>query len=210
MNIIEHLKWRYATKRFDRSKKLSENQLNILLEAANLAPSSYGLQPFKILVVENEILREKLMTVSNKQSQVTDASHLIIFAVRNDISVADVDRYIDRIAEVRNVSASSLAEYKATMSASISSKTPEALIQWASRQVYISLGFLLAAAAVEKIDACPMEGFRKEKYDEILGLKDQGLSTLVMAAVGFRSETDSYQFKQKVRKPAEEMFAWYK
>lgn len=210
MNIIEHLKWRYATKRFERSRKLSENQLNILLEAANLAPSSYGLQPFNILVVENEILREKLMTVSNNQSQVTDASHLIIFAVRNDISVADVDRYIDRIAEVRNVSASSLAEYKATMSASISSKTPEALIQWASRQVYISLGFLLAAAAVEKIDACPMEGFRKDKYDEILGLKDQGLSTLVMAAVGFRSETDSYQFKQKVRKPAAEMFAWYK
>lgn len=209
MNIIEHLKWRYATKRFDKSKKVSESQMNILLEAANLAPSSYGLQPFNILVVENETLREKLKTFSYGQDQVTEASHLIIFAVRNNLSVADVDHFIQRIAEVRSVSTESLAEYQATMSASISSKTQEALTQWASRQVYISLGFLLAAAASEKIDACPMEGFQKDKFDEILGLKEKGLSVIVMAAVGFRSENDSYQFKPKVRKRFEDMFIWY-
>lgn len=210
MNIIDNYKWRYATKKFDTTKKLSDNQLNILLEAANLAPSSYGLQPFSIIVVENGPLREKLIQVPNSQAQVSEASHLIIFAVKNNLSVTDAEEYIHRIIRVRNVSPDSLSGYQASLSNSIMSKTPEVLLQWASRQVYISLGFLLAAAAIEKIDACPMEGFQKDKYDEILELSQKGLSSVVMAAVGFRSENDSYQHKKKVRKSLDEMVTFYK
>lgn len=210
MNIIDNYKWRYATKKFDTTKKLSDSQLNILLEAANLAPSSYGLQPFSIIVVENGPLREKLIQVPNSQAQVSEASHLIIFAVKNNLSVTDVEEYIQRIIRVRNVSPDSLSGYQASLSNSIMSKTPEVLLQWASRQVYISLGFLLAAAATEKIDACPMEGFQKDKYDEILELSQKGLSSVVMAAVGFRSENDSYQHKKKVRKSLDEMVTFYK
>lgn len=210
MNIIDNYKWRYATKKFDTTKKLSDSQLNILLEAANLAPSSYGLQPFSIIVVENGPLREKLIQVPNSQAQVSEASHLIIFAVKNNLSVTDVEEYIQRIIRVRNVSPDSLSGYQASLSNSIMSKTPEVLLQWASRQIYISLGFLLAAAATEKIDACPMEGFQKDKYDEILELSQKGLSSVVMAAVGFRSENDSYQHKKKVRKSLDEMVTFYK
>jgi len=209
MSIIEDMKWRYATKKFDKSKKLDQKQLNLLLGAANLAPSSYGLQPFQLLVIENRLLREKLKEFSYGQPQVTDASHLIVFAVRNNLSETDVESYIDRIAQNRNVPVSSLASYKATIMSSIRSKSAEQLFQWASRQAYISLGFLLAAAANEKIDACPMEGFQKDKYDELLGLKEKGLSSMVMAAVGYRAEDDDYQYKPKVRKTLDEIVMWY-
>jgi nitroreductase / dihydropteridine reductase len=209
MNIINYFKWRYATKKFDSTKKLSDQQLSFLLEATNLAPSSYGLQPFSIIVVENSLLRDKLRAVSYDQSQVSEASHLLVFAAKSNLSVADIEAYIERIVNVRNVSIESMKDYKQTMSNSITSKTPEALLQWASRQIYISLGFLLAAAATDKIDVCPMEGFQKEKYDEILGLTQKGLTSVVIAAIGFRSENDSYQFKPKVRKSLEELVTFY-
>jgi nitroreductase / dihydropteridine reductase len=209
MNIINYFKWRYATKKFDSTKKLSDQQLSFLLEATNLAPSSYGLQPFSIIVVENSLLRDKLRAVSYDQSQVSEASHLLVFAAKSNLSVADIEAYIERIVNVRNVSIESMKDYKQTMSNSITSKTPETLLQWASRQIYISLGFLLAAAATDKIDVCPMEGFQKEKYDEILGLTQKGLTSVVIAAIGFRSENDSYQFKPKVRKSLEELVTFY-
>jgi nitroreductase / dihydropteridine reductase len=209
MNIINYFKWRYATKKFDSTKKLSDQQLSFLLEATNLAPSSYGLQPFSIIVVENSLLRDKLRAVSYAQSQVSEASHLLVFAAKSNLSVADAEEYIQRIIRDRNVSPESLSGYLATLSNSITSKTPEALLQWASRQIYISLGFLLAAAATEKIDACPMEGFQKDKYDEILGLTQKGLTSVVIAAIGIRSESDSYQYKPKVRKSLEELVTFY-
>jgi nitroreductase / dihydropteridine reductase len=197
MNIINYFKWRYATKKFDSTKKLSDQQLSFLLEATNLAPSSYGLQPFSIIVVENSLLRDKLRAVSYDQSQVSEASHLLVFAAKSNLSVADIEAYIERIVNVRNVSIESMKDYKQTMSNSITSKTPEALLQWASRQIYISLGFLLAAAATDKIDVCPMEGFQKEKYDEILGLTQKGLTSVVIAAIGFRSETTVISLSQR-------------
>jgi nitroreductase / dihydropteridine reductase len=209
MNIINYFKWRYATKKFDSTKKLSDQQLSFLLEATNLAPSSYGLQPFSIIVVENSLLRDKLRAVSYDQSQVSEASHLLVFAAKSNLSVADAEEYIQRIIRDRNVSPESLSGYLATLSNSIRSKTPEVLLQWTSRQIYISLGFLLAAAATDKIDVCPMEGFQKEKYDEILGLTQKGLTSVVIAAIGIRSESDSYQYKPKVRKSLEELVTFY-
>jgi nitroreductase / dihydropteridine reductase len=209
MNIIEQLKWRYATKDFDKAKKLTVNQLHTLLESVNLSASSYGMQPFEVIVIENQELKDRLRTVSGDQSQVSDASQLILFAARNNLSPLHVEEYIQRIMSIRNVSYDSLSDYRNRIVKSISSKSQETLYQWASRQIYIALGFLLVTAAVEEIDACPIEGFEKEMYDEILGLKEKGLSSVVMVAVGYRSADDKYQFKPKVRKSIKELITFY-
>lgn len=209
MNIIEQLKWRYATKDFDKTKKLTVNQLHTLLESVNLSASSYGMQPFEVMVIENQELKDRLRTVSGDQSQVSDASQLILFAARNNLSPLHVEEYIQRIMSIRNVSYDSLSDYRNRIVKSISSKSQETLYQWASRQIYIALGFLLVTAAVEEIDACPIEGFEKEMYDEILGLKEKGLSSVVMVAVGYRSADDKYQFKPKVRKSIKELITFY-
>jgi len=209
MNIIEQLKWRYATKSFDKTKKLTVDQLHLLLEAVNLSASSYGMQPFEVMVIENQELKDRLRIFSGDQSQVSDASQLIIFAARNNLSPLHVNEYMQRIMSVRGVSYDSLTDYRNRIVKSISSKSQETLLQWASRQIYIALGFLLVTAAVEEIDACPIEGFEKEMYDEILGLKEKGLSSVVMAAVGYRSEDDKYQFKPKVRKSIKELITFY-
>jgi nitroreductase / dihydropteridine reductase len=209
MNIIEQLKWRYATKNFDKTKKLTVGQLHILLESVNLSASSYGMQPFEVMVIENQDLKDRLRIVSGDQSQVSDASQLILFAARNNLSPLHVEEYMQRIMSIRNVSYDSLSDYRNRIVKSISSKSQETLLQWASRQIYIALGFLLVTAAVEEIDACPIEGFEKEMYDEILGLKEKGLSSVVMAAVGYRSADDKYQFKPKVRKSIKELITFY-
>jgi nitroreductase / dihydropteridine reductase len=209
MNIIEQLKWRYATKSFDKTKKLTVDQLHILLESVNLSASSYGMQPFEVMVIENQELKDRLRAVSGDQSQVSDASQLILFAARNNLSPLHVEEYMQRIMSIRNVSYDSLSDYRNRIVKSISSKSQETLFQWASRQIYIALGFLLVTAAVEEIDTCPIEGFEKEMYDEILGLKEKGLSSVVMAAVGYRSEDDKYQFKPKVRKSIKELVTFY-
>jgi nitroreductase / dihydropteridine reductase len=209
MNIIEQLKWRYATKSFDKTQKLTVDQLHILLESVNLSASSYGMQPFEVMVIENQELKDRLRSFSGDQSQVSDASQLILFAARNNLSPLHVEEYMQRIMSIRNVSYDSLTDYRNRIVKSISSKSQETLLQWASRQIYIAMGFLLVTAAVEEIDACPIEGFEKEMYDEILGLKEKGLSSVVMAAVGYRSEDDKYQFKPKVRKSIKELITFY-
>lgn len=201
MNVLESLKWRYATKKFDSSKKMTAQQLELLLEASNLTASSYGLQPFQILVVENPEIREKLKAAAYGQSQVTDASQVIIFAAKSNLSVADVDSYMQLISKVRNVPVEALNDFKAMVAGTISSRAPEVLTQWAARQAYIALGNLLTVAALEKIDACPMEGFDNAQFDEILGLKAKNLTSVVMATVGFRAADDVSQNYAKVRRP---------
>ncbi|WP_430815481.1 NAD(P)H-dependent oxidoreductase [Carboxylicivirga sp. RSCT41] len=205
MNIIEKLNWRYATKEFDVSKKLSNEQLDLLLEASNLAPSSFGLQPFSVIVIENDAIREKLKPAAWNQPQTTDASQLILFAVNTDLSEKDVDKFIQRISETRNIPAESLAEYDGMMKGFIKQMSKEDVINWQAKQAYIALGQLMVSAAVEGIDTCPMEGFDKNEFDNILGLKEKNLASVVMAAVGFRSADDKYQALPKVRKPLDEL-----
>jgi nitroreductase len=205
MNISESLQWRYATKKFDIEKKLTDEQVIKLIEAANLAPSSYGLQPFRMVVVSNPDVKEKLKDAAYGQNQVTDASHLVIFSVRNNFSTIDVENYVQSMVDIRKITPESVEEYKESMMSSVRKKTPEDLFHWSARQAYISLGFLLVAAATGKIDACPMEGFDKTAFDRILGLSDMGLSSMVMAAVGYRANDDKYQKLAKVRKPLDEM-----
>ncbi len=198
-SMIDALQWRYATKAFDASKKLTTEQIDLLLEAVRLSPSSFGLQPWKIIVVTNSEVREKLRQAGYGQAQFTDASHVIIFASKRELSDLDVDEFIGLTARERGIPTSELGEYAGMMKQFLSGLSGEKRIEWASRQAYLGLGVLLATAAHEEIDACPMEGFDPSAFDEILGLKEKGLTACVVATVGFRSEKDQTAQLSKVR-----------
>lgn len=205
-NYIEDLNWRYATKKFDTSKKVSEEDLEELLEAIQLSASSYGLQPYQILVIKNPELRIKLKAASFNQSQITDASHLLVFANLAEIDKVYVDSYLDNIAETRITKRKDLAGFEEMLDNTVLKFSPEEKNQWAVNQTYIALGNLLSAAANFKIDSCPMEGFEADKFDEILGLKEKGLTTAVVATIGYRSQEDQLQHAVKVRKSKKELF----
>jgi len=203
--LLEQLRWRYATKKFDTARKISPEDWATLEEALLLAPSSFGLQPWKFFVIRDPALREKLKGAAWHQTQVVDASHFVVFAARKGIAEADVQKLIDRVSDIRNIPAAKLEEYKKIMQASISMKSPEQLDAWCARQVYIALGFFLSSAAVLGIDACPMEGFEPKKFDEILGLEKLGYTAVVMATAGYRSKEDHYGELAKVRFEAKEV-----
>jgi len=200
MDIIEKLNWRYATKQFDSTKKLKPEQLELLLKAINLTASSFGLQPYSIIVIEDKAIRKQLKEAAWQQTQVTDASQVILFAAKTDLSSTDIDEYIQRISVARNIPIEALAEYEGMMKGSLSSQSQEDITTWAAKQAYIALGQLLVSCAIESIDACPMEGFDKTQFDKILKLKEKNLTSVVMATVGFRSSEDQYQHLPKVRK----------
>jgi nitroreductase len=209
MNIIEKLNWRYATKEFDSTKKLSQEQLDFIIEATNLTPSSFGLQPFSVIVIEDEAIRKQLKPVAWNQPQITDASHLILFAANTNLSEADVDKFLKLNSDVRNIPLEALAEYDGMMKGFIKQMSADEIINWEAKQAYIALGQLMVSCAVEGIDTCPMEGFDKKEFDKILGLADRNLTSVVMAAVGFRSEADKYQHLAKVRKSKEDLVIKY-
>jgi nitroreductase len=206
MSLIEKLNWRYATKKFDHTKKLSQAQLDELLKAVHLSPSSSGLQSYKMLVVKDPAIRQKLREAAHGQPQLTDASQIIIFASETNLDAAYVKKYIDHIAKTRQIARESLEGFEQAINGNISKLTAEQKIEWSHKQTYIALGVLLTAAADMGIDSCPMEGFNAAKFDEILGLNEKGLTTSVIAAIGFRSEDDEFSKFIKVRKPNEEMF----
>ena len=204
MDILEKLAWRYATKKFDPERKLSAAQLERILRATNLSASSYGLQPYKVIVVNAPVIREKLKAVSNNQSQITDASHLVIFARVDELADTHVEDLVKLTATTRSLETGALEGFAAMVKGQISKMEHEKAAVWSSKQAYIALGTLLTACAVEGIDTCPMEGFNATAYDEILGLRERNLRTVVLATVGFRAADDIYQHKQKVRKPLED------
>lgn len=206
MALLEQLKWRAAIKQFDNTKKLTQQQVDDLLAAVQLSPSSAGLQPYRIIVVDDPETRLKLREAAYNQAQITDASQLIIFAAETVVDEELVKRYIDLIAATRNVDRGQLTGFEQVINGSISAKTPEERLVWAQKQTYIALGVLSAAAADMQIDACSMEGFSPAAFDEILGLKEKGVTASVIAAVGFRSDEDVYSKVAKVRKPANELF----
>ena len=206
MSLIDKLNWRYATKKFDHTKKLSPTQLDELLKAVHLSPSSAGLQSYKVIVVEDQATRQKLREAANGQSQISDASQLIILASETNLDEAYVKNFIDHVAKTRQIGRENLEGYEQMINGNVSKLTAEQKLNWSNKQAYIALGVLLTSAAELGIDACPMEGFNADKFDEILGLKEKGLSTVVIATVGFRSKDDGYSKLAKVRKPEEEMF----
>ena len=206
--IIDSLNWRYATKTFDASKKLTDEQVNTLIEATILSASSFGLQPWKIIVVKDAGLREQIKNNAWGQTQITDASHLLVLAVNKNVNDTYVDNFIDLVSTTRVVDKVNLEGYSQMMKGTINGKSQvgaSAVTEWSIRQVYIALGTLLAAAATEKIDSCPMEGFNNKKADEILGLESLGLESVLLCPIGYRSETDQTASYKKVRFPKDQI-----
>lgn len=204
--IINNLNWRYATKKFDATRKISDHDLETIKEAIRLSPSSYGLQPYKILIIETPELRAKLQPAAWGQSQIVDASHLIIFANQTNFGDNGIDSYANNVVETRGIPAESIQGYVDLMKSKISALPLETKNHWTSKQTYIALANLLNAAAELKIDATPMEGFEAEKVNEVLGLDKLGLNASVIAALGYRHEEDATQHFKKVRKSNEELF----
>lgn len=207
MELLKNLEWRYATKKFDPLKKVSEEHIKLLKQAIRLSASSYGLQLYKVLVISDRRLRERLQSASWGQNQVTEASHLFVFCHYTETRPEYIDAYIRLTAETRKLDVKDLNGYGDSIKTKISEKSAEEKTAWLQCQPYIALGNLLAACAELKIDACPMEGFEREQYDEILSLDKQGLSAVALAAVGYRHSDDTSQNLPKVRKPDEVLFA---
>ncbi|CAN1521529.1 NfnB Nitroreductase [Flavobacteriaceae bacterium] len=205
-NFLNNQNWRYATKKFDASKKISPDDLNILKEAIRLSSSSYGLQPYKVVIVENPELRSRLQPAAWGQSQIVDASHLFVFANETNLGAASVDDLLKLTSETRNTPMETLAGYGNFMKSTIAKLSAEAKNIWTAKQTYLALGNLLNAAAELKIDITPMEGFDPNQVNEILGLYSLNLNATLMATVGYRHAEDASQFYKKVRKSNEDLF----
>jgi len=205
MELIEKLNWRYATKRMN-GKKVPQDRLDNILEAIRLSASSIGLQPYKVIVISDEATKEKLKLVANNQPQITEASHVLVFAAYDKIKAEHIDDYIGRIATTRNIPAPSLEDFKAKMTPLVD-QPAEHNFTWTSRQTYIALGTGLIAAAFEGVDATPMEGFSNEKVDELLELGGKGLKSVSIMTLGYRDEAADFLAPlKKVRKSREELF----
>ncbi len=206
--LITQLNWRYATKTFDASKKLTASQFQTLKDALRLSASSFGLQPWKFIVVENPEIRSKLRPASWGQSQIEEASHLVVLAGKTSIDAEYIKAFIKKTADVRGVSPDTLDGYYQMMIGNIvnGSRTQAEIKGWMDRQVYIAMGTLLTAAALIGVDTCPIEGLDPNQYDAILNLTDTGYQTLAVVALGFRAESDPYQNAPKVRFDESDVF----
>lgn len=203
---IKSLGWRYATKLFDSEKKLKNLDLETVKESLRLSASSFGLQPWKFFIITNPEIRKKIRSVSWDQSQITDASHLIVLTIKKDINEAYVDRYIKEIARVRGIGLDTLSGYASMVKGFLKGKNSEQVKEWSTKQLYIALGTALTVLAEEKIDACPMEGFDPGSVDSILGLQKQGLESRILLPIGYRSKKDVSAKYKKVRFASEELF----
>ena len=197
--LLAALRWRYATKQFDASRKIPDATWDAIEESLVLTPSSFGLQPWKFLIVENPAVRAKLLTDSWNQPQVTDASHFVVLTARTDLTAADIDAWIARMSEVQGSSLEAVAPLKGMISGFAERMSEEERAAWNKNQTYIALGQLMASAAVLGIDACPMEGISASAYDRILGLENSGYATVVACALGYRAEVDKYATIPKAR-----------
>lgn len=205
MNTIDSLKWRYAVKKFDNTKHLSDDKIETLKEAFNLTATSYGLQPSKLLIIKNKSIKKDLVAHSWNQQQVEDASHLLVICIPKKYSKDEVNNYFNLVKEIRNTPDSILNPFKDFLRDQIEKKTQEELFAWNKNQAYLTMGNLLTVCALEKIDACPMEGFVSEKYDEMLNLEDKNLTSVLVLPIGYRAEDDYMKDLKKVRKDVNEV-----
>jgi nitroreductase / dihydropteridine reductase len=205
MKLIDALNWRYAAKRMN-GEKVPQEKLETILEATRLSASSMGLQPYTILLVENEEVKKKLQPAAYNQPQIVEGSHLLVFAAWENLTEAHVEEYIDNIAAVRAIPVESLEDFKKSLLNIVHGRTQEQKYEWAARQAYIAFGTAIAAAATEQVDATPMEGFNPDAVDEILGLKEQGLRSVTILALGYRdSEKDFLATAKKVRRDKDQL-----
>ena len=196
MKLLESLRWRYATKKMN-GEKIPQDKLNTILEATKLAPSSYGLTPYQVIVVEDQELKQKLKGACYGQTQLVDSSAVLVFATWDKITEDDVQEYMNVIAEQRGISIDMLDEFKGTINGTLSHMNDEQKQTWAQKQTYIGLGFALVAAATEEVDSTPMEGFVPAQVDEVLGFKELGLKSSVILALGYRDEENDYLYPLK-------------
>lgn len=200
MNTIDHLKWRYATKKFDTSRDLSEEKLQVIKEAFNLTATSFGLQTISLVVVSDKNKRLQLVEHSYHQRQVVDASHLLVICIQDDISDTDVDNLFDSVADLRQTSQDILEPYRKDLKTMMHDMSKVERQEWSVKQAYIALGNLMTVCAIERIDSCPMEGFIPETYDTILNLKERNLKSVLLLPIGYRAEDDKFASFKKVRK----------
>ena len=204
MNSIEKLTWRYATKKFDSTKKLSNSQIETLKNAFNLTATSYGLQPLKMLVISNKEIKENLQEFAFNQSQVSDCSHLLVICIKSDIDSTYVDSRFDLEKEIRGTSEETISDFRNFLKADIDKKSTSEIELFAKNQAYIALGKLMTVCAFEEIDSCPMEGFIPQKFDDLLNLKEHALKSVLLLPVGFRATDDYMSALKKVRSSLDE------
>ena len=204
MSSIKHLEWRYATKKFDPAKRLSESQVDILKNVFNLTATSYGLQPLKMLVVSNDDIKKQLFEHSFNQAQVADCSHLLVLCIKTNVDGEYVDDKFDLEIEIRGTEEETLSGFRKFLKDNIDNKSADDIETANRNQAYIALGNLMTVCAFERIDSCPMEGFNPQKFDEILYLKEQNLKSVLLLPVGFRAKDDFMSQLKKVRIPVEE------
>ena len=205
MDIIDSLQWRYATKKFDVNKQLSSLQIKTLKEAFNLTATSYGLQPIKLVVIQNKEIQKELVKHSWNQQQIAQASHVLVICIPEKYTLEEVENYFGLVKKLRNTPDHILNPFKGFLTDEIGKKSQEELFIWNKNQAYLALGNLLTVCALEKIDSCPMEGFIPEKYDAILNLKNHNLKSILVLPVGFRAEDDYMKDLTKIRKNIEEI-----
>lgn len=205
MELIQKLNWRYAAKRMN-GQKVPQEKIDNILEAIRLSASSGGLQPYKVFVISDEAVKEKLRAVANNQPQITEGSHVLVFAAYSEIKPEIIDQYMNNVAATRNVTVESLAGFRA-MFDNIATKGADHNFTWASRQSYVALGTGIIAAAYSEVDATPMEGFNNEGVDELLGLKEKGLKSVSILTLGYRDEANDFLAPlKKVRKSKADLF----
>jgi nitroreductase len=205
--IIEKLNWRYAVKKFDSSKKIPTTDWETLAESLRLAPSSYGLQPWKFLLIKNTDIRKTLTALSWNQSQIEDCSHFVVFTVKTKLDEAHIQKYIERLAEVRKMDIAQLEGFKKGATGDLVKGPRSATINyWAQRQSYIAMGFLMETAALLNIDTCALEGLDPKGYDKVLNLEGSGYETVAAVALGYRHADDKYQHLPKVRFEMKDIF----
>jgi len=200
MNIIDSLEWRYAVKKFDSTKKVSQSKLNTILKAFNLTATSYGLQPVKLVVISDKKIQKSLLAHSMKQEQVTQASHLLVLCIDKKIDTEYINNYFKRVKEIRETPDAILNPFKNFLISDFEKKTQQEKIDWATKQAYLIMGNLLTVSALEGVDACPMEGFSPTQYDALLGLDSKGLQSVLVLPIGYRADDDYMATLKKVRK----------
>ena len=206
-DLVADLSWRYATKKFDSSKGIPDSTWESLRKAASLTPTSFGLEPYRLIDVRDPKVREALKAVSWGQTQVVDAARYVVFAIEKPFGTAHIDAFVERTMRARGVARESLDGFRKMMVATLVDGPRSAnIVNWAAHQAYIALGNMMAAGAHLGVDSCPLEGLDPEKYDEILGLKEKGLATVCAVAFGHRAEGDKYATLPKVRKTLDELF----
>ncbi len=206
MDLLEALNWRYATKRMNGTK-VPKEQVDRILEAVSLSASSMGLQPYTIFVIENEELKKKLQPAAYNQPQIVECSHLLVFAAWDDVTENHINDYMGNIAKTRGVTPESLKGFEDMITGFVKARSAEVRHEWSARQTYIALGTALTAAAIEEVDATPMEGFMNEEVDKILNLREKGLKSVVFMTLGYRdTENDKLSKLKKVRRSKEQLF----